>query len=131
MSSAQVVVRNMLEAVIKGDKTGFMNCIHPDVQCIEPSSLPYGGVYKGLESFAKNVYQRMMDKFDIKIEHYELIGSEVKVAVAMDTTFTSKKTGASLTLPYVEIYTVADSKITLLDVYPSDTKKMIDFWNGN
>jgi len=121
----------MLDAVLRGDEASAMSHIHPDIKVIEPDSLVYGGVHNGLSAFHTDVYGVILSKLNIGIGRCEVIGSENKVAVSMDVTFTSRKTGQSLLMPFVELYTVCDEKISDLDVYPQDTKRLAEFWDAN
>ncbi|MCK9506345.1 MAG: nuclear transport factor 2 family protein [Porticoccaceae bacterium] len=131
MANAAQVVRAMLDAVLRGDGEGAMACVHHEIVVIEPGSLPYGGVYQGMEEFRDKVYASILGKFTIAIGRCELLGTDEKVAASMDITFTSRKTGTKIAMPYVEIYTVRDGAICHLDVYPQDTKALLDFWNAN
>lgn len=131
MATAEQVVRNMLDAVIRGDGEGTLACVHPDIVVIEPASLPYGGVFHGMEAFRDQVYAAILGKFTTHIGRCELLGNNDKVAASMDITFTSRKTGRSIQIPYVEIYTVRDDRVIHLDVYPQDAQAFIMFWNDN
>jgi len=131
MKTAAQVVRTMLDAVLAGDGVGAMACIHPDIVVIEPASLAYGGVFHGLPAFQNDVFGAIMGKLSIQIGRCEILGAGNKVAASMDITFTSRKTGKSLMMPYVEVYTTSDDKIIHLDVYPQDTKKLSEFWDAN
>jgi len=67
----------------------------------------------------------------LQIARLELVAAENRVAAVMDVKFTSHKTGQSLVMPYVEVYTVSEQKIRGLDVYPQDTARLVEFWNAN
>ena len=131
MSSASEIVKRMLDASLVLDAAGVVACLDDNIACIEPESLPYGGVHVGLEEFRDNIFGFVMSKCTIQIGRCELIGNESKVAASMDVSFTSHRTGQSIMMPYVEIYTVENDKITHLDVYPQDTKKLMAFWEAN
>lgn len=131
MGKAEQVVSKMLDAVARGDGEGIMACIHPDIVVVEPASLPYGGVFHGMEEFRDKVYGSILGKFTTRVGRCELLGDDNKVAASMDITFTSRATGRSIEMPYVEIYTVKDDQVVHLDVYPQDTQAFITFWNDN
>ena len=131
MAAAENVVRNMLDAVLRGDGDAAMACIHPDIVVIEPASLAYGGVFHGRSAFQQDVFGVILGKLSIQIGRCEIMGSDTKVAASMDITFTSRKTGLSLMMPYVEVYTIKDDMIIHLDVYPQDTKRLSTFWDAN
>ena len=131
MKNAGVVVKEMLDGILKGDAAAVMACFDPDVVVVEPESLAYCGVHRGLAAFQKDVHGVILSKLSIEIGRCELLGSEGKVAASMDITFTSRKTGQRIMMPYVEVYTVKNDKIAYLDVYPQDTRRFGDFWDAN
>lgn len=131
MKSALEVVREYFEAVKRLDHQGVMSFIDPEIVAIEPVSLPYGGIYRGIDDFSKNLVPALWGKLRLDINTCELIGSGDKIAALLNVTFTSHATGNQITLPYVEIYTVRNEKIIEADIYPSDTQRLIDFWNAN
>ena len=131
MKSAAEVVTAMLDAVKREDAAGVLACIDKDMKCIEPPSLPYGGVHQGLEAFKNDVLGVLMGRLVIKFGRCELLGSGDKVAASMDLTFTSRKTGKSIMMPYVEVYTCRNDKVVHLDVYPQDTQLLVEFLSAN
>ncbi len=131
MKTAAEVVGAMLEAVKREDAAGVMACIDQDMKCIEPPSLPYGGTHLGSEAFKKDVLGVLMGRLIIKFGRCELLGTGDKVAASMDLTFTSRKTGKSIMMPYVEVYTCRNDKVVHLDVYPQDTQLLVQFLSDN
>lgn len=131
MKSAADVVSTMLDGVKKEDAAAVLACIDKDLVCIEPASLPYGGEHRGLEAFKNNVLGVLMGRLIIKFGRCELLGSGDKVAASMDLTFTSRKTGNSIMMPYVEVYTCRNDKVVHLDVYPQDTQRLVEFLSAN
>jgi ketosteroid isomerase-like protein len=45
----------------------------------------------------------------------------------MTVSFTSRRSGAEIVMPYVEVYTVADGLITRVHVYPQDAQALAAF----
>lgn len=49
MSNELDVVRRVFRAVEDRDLDGLLSCYSPDVEIVESPTLPYGGVYRGLD----------------------------------------------------------------------------------
>lgn len=103
--------------------------LHPGVEVVEPESLPYGGVYHGVDAFFNDLFPEIFGKFEAKFEILTILSNDQAAAVQMVVTFTSRRTGVSLTMPYVEVYTVSDGLIVHVNVYPQDTLVLSDFMN--
>lgn len=131
MSEASDVVLRMIKAITAGDLAGALACLDRDVEVVEPGSLPFGGVHRGVDAFRDDVLVAITRKMEPQVERFELLEQGEKVAVLMVTKFTSRTTRQTLVMPYIELYTVADGKIRKIDVYPQDTQKLVAFWNEN
>lgn len=131
MSDAAPVVRKMFESVLAGDLAAVMALIHPEVTVVEPDSLAYGGVHQGAPAFQNEVLAAILGKCGMAIAGLRVLGNGDTVAANMQITFTSHKTQQSLTMPYVELYTVEAGLIRRIDVYPQDTQRLVEFWNAN
>lgn len=135
MPSASDVVHTMMQAALKQDLNVIVSCLHPDVICVEPESLAYGGVTSGRDAFLRDVYGAIMTKCAMSIAGLDIIGppaaENATVAVSMTITFTSRKTSVALVMPYVELYEVVAGTIRKIRVYPQDTQRLVEFWNAN
>ncbi len=121
----------MLAAVLSKDIDGLKAVLHPDLEVIEPISLPYGGTYRGLDAFLGDLFVQMTSGFDIGMEDVRVIDGGNAVASQMTVVFTSKRTGVPIKMPYVEVYDLEDGMIRRVEVYPSDTKLMAEFMAAN
>lgn len=131
MSDPVEIVKDMMKAVLDGDIEGVLRRIDKAIVVIEPASLPFGGKHDGIDAFKNDVLGAILRKAELERSHCEYLSSGDKVAVCMDVTFTAHSTGKILTMPYVELYTVTNNKISKLDVYPQDTKVLEKFWKEN
>ncbi len=50
------VVRGIYDAFARGDVDAVFAAMHPDVEWDEAEGMPYGGVYRGPEAIAENVF---------------------------------------------------------------------------
>jgi uncharacterized protein len=55
MSEKLEVVRRLFEAVERRDLQALLDCYDPEVQIVEPASLPYGGTYRGHDGARRHV----------------------------------------------------------------------------
>lgn len=131
MSEAETVVRSLIDAMSAGDIEGMLSRMAPDIEVREPESLPYGGVHHGIEAFCKNVIEVMLAKVEMGATNHALFSSGDTVAVSMLSSATSRRTGEVLYMPFMELYTVKDGLITCIDVYPKDTKQLVEFLDAN
>lgn len=56
-----------------------------------------------------------------------LIGEEPTIAASLQPLFTSRRSGAELVMPYVELHAVRDGKIAHMEIYPQDTPTLNAF----
>lgn len=131
MRTARDVVNTMLQAAVKQDLATVSACLDADVVCVEPDSLAYGGTTRGRDAFLNDVYGAIFGKCEMTIQSFAILGDDPTVAVTMTLLFTSRKTAKSITMPYVELYSVKNDKVVEIRVYPQDTKQLVEFWNAN
>lgn len=118
------VLRRYVDAIGAGDLKTIMTCLHPDFVLNEPATLPYGGDHVGHDGFAGLAYA--------VAAHYrtELLDSSVhdagEFAVArMRFRFTSKRTGASMELPLLELYWFDGGLMVRGEIFYKDTKAVL------
>ena len=131
MNRPEAVVRGLIDAVSAGDVQGMLSRLAPDVEVIEPPSLPYGGVHQGIEAFVSGVIEVMLAKAEMGATNHRFISAGDTVAVSMLASARSRRTGKVLQMPFVELYTVTDGLISRIDVYPQDTRRLAEFLDAN
>ena len=106
------VVRGVYEAFGRGDVAAVLGAMADDVERREAEGMPYGGVYRGGQAVAENVFGPVMrDIPNFAVSPEELIGSGDTVAVVVRYTGTGQATGKQLDLPVVHVWDVRDGKI--------------------
>ncbi len=106
------VVRGVYEAFGRGDVAAVLGAMADDVEWHEAEGMPYGGVYRGGQAVAENVFGPVMrDIPNFAVSPEELIGSGDTVAVVVRYTGTGQATGKQLDLPVVHVWDVRDGKI--------------------
>lgn len=109
-----------------GDWDGFYRDFDPNVNLIEPESLPYGGNYHGIANtkFAVNAAIATWDDFAFEIEHVAAAGDLVFGYVHVRGT--GKKTGKTFSFPLVETWRFRDGKVVEFRPFYWDTHKVRD-----
>ena len=106
------VVRGVYEAFGRGDVAAVLGAMADDVEWHEAEGMPYGGVYRGGQAVAENVFGPIVrDVSNFAVSPEELIGSGDTVAVVVRYTGTGQATGKQLDLPVVHVWDVRDGKI--------------------
>jgi uncharacterized protein len=106
------VVRGVYEAFGRGDVAAVLGAMADDVEWHEAEGMPYGGVYRGGQAVAENVFGPIIrDVPNFAVSPDEIIGSGNTVAVVVRYTGTGQATGKQLDLPVVHVWDVRDGKI--------------------
>ena len=106
------VVRGVYEAFGRGDVAAVLGAMAEDVEWHEAEGMPYGGVYRGGQAVAENVFGPIIrDVSNFAVSPEELIGSGDTVAAVVRYTGTGQATGKQLDLPVVHVWDVRDGKI--------------------
>ena len=106
------VVRGVYEAFGRGDVAAVLGAMADDVEWHEAEGMPYGGVYRGGQAVAENVFGPVMrDIPNFAVSPEELIGSGDTVAAVVRYTGTGQATGKQLDLPVAHVWDVRDGKI--------------------
>jgi uncharacterized protein len=124
-------VEQVLDAIRAMDLDALKAVVHPDVEVIEPAGLPYGGVYRGADAFFGDLFPAIAGPFELGVANSKVFEQRGAAAVRMDITFTSRRTGEAIVMPYVEIYHVAEGLITKIDVFPQDVTALTQFMDAN
>jgi ketosteroid isomerase-like protein len=114
------VVSRVMAALAAFDIETMLANLSEDVEVHEPASLPYGGVFRGRQAFVEELVPAIATDFDIEVGDVQIFESDGQVAAKFEITFTGKRSGTRLTMPYVEVHTVRDGLVACIDVYPQD-----------
>jgi uncharacterized protein len=130
-SAALATVRKLFEAVARRDTRGYFAAYHPDILITEAPSLPYGGIYKGLDGLLRHA-----ERFRATWDRYQPEGRrelEPEFLAAGDRAIVLWRlralgaNGDSVDLPAVSIYRLQDGKIIELCMYHFDTVALVRF----
>jgi hypothetical protein len=118
-SPSAAVVRKFLDSFAGGDVPTALSCFAEDCVVDEAHGLPFSGRYVGHAGFL-DILGRMSAHFDAKVTSTEVLDAGEVVIGKLGLTFTSKASGRELATTVVELYTVAQGRITHADVYYKD-----------
>ncbi|MBA3743235.1 nuclear transport factor 2 family protein [Sporichthya sp.] len=113
------VVHEFLAAFAAGDIQTALSCLSEDAVVEEAHGLPFSGDYIGGPGFL-DILNRMSSRLGATLDSIDVYDGGDVVVGRLELTFTSLATGRSLKTKAVELYTVADGKITYADVYYKD-----------
>jgi uncharacterized protein len=106
------VVKGVYEAFGQGDVPGVLGAFAPDIEWYEAEGMPYGGLHRGPEAVAQNVFGPLVeDVEDFAVTPEEFIVSGDTVASVCRYTGTGKATGKTLDLQVVHVWDVSDGKV--------------------
>jgi uncharacterized protein len=126
--------RRLFKAVEERDLAGVLAVYDPDVVIREPASLLYGGVYHGLEGALRHAngyaqaWAAVQAPADLATDPVFLDAGEY--AVVLWRQRGSASDGRKLDLPAVSIYKMRDGKIVESQMFYSDTKAILQFFDG-
>ena len=129
MSSTEVV-RKLFETAVAGDFEALKQYLHPEVRVNEAESLPYGGVYVGIDQMVAlnaRVFSFWTD-FSITVKH--VFGEGEWVTALTEMQGKARTTGLAFKMPLSEVFRVKDGKIVEITPYYFDTKLLCDAMQG-
>ncbi|MEU1623327.1 nuclear transport factor 2 family protein [Streptomyces sp. NPDC005722] len=122
------VVRGLYDALGRGDVAGVLARLAPDVVVDEPAQLPYGGVHRGREAFARSVLGVMAGHAVVAIGAAEVFEGPAGVVGTLTGTLTAHTTGEVFPLTMVEIHQVEDGTVRGIDVYTKNPHELAAFY---
>ena len=124
------VVRAIYDAFGRGDVPAVLGAFDADIEWHEAAGLPYGGVHRGPEAVATNVFGPIttdVENFSVNPEEYLDAGDEV-VSLGRYRG-RGVQSGAELDLPFAHAWTVRGDKVTRFRQYV-DTQKFNEMLAG-
>jgi ketosteroid isomerase-like protein len=105
-------VKGVYGAFGRGDVPGVLGAFAEDIEWFEAEGMPYGGLHRGPEAVAQNVFGPITEDVEgFAVTPEELIGSGATVAAVVRYTGTGKATGKALDVPVVHLWDIRDGKL--------------------
>jgi ketosteroid isomerase-like protein len=105
-------VNGIYAAFARGDVPAVLGAFADDIEWFEAEGMPYGGLHRGPEAVAQNIFGPITEDVEgFAVTPEELIGSGATVAAVVRYTGTGKATGKALDLPAVHVWDIRDGKL--------------------
>ncbi len=114
----------MQRAFGDGDQDAIAAVLHPDFEIEQPSSLPHGGVHRGIEGMAE-MGRRFAAVWDRTIADPVVREADDLLVQVTTQTWTAKATGRAATVDVVELIAIADDRIRSIRVFQQDTHLLL------
>jgi uncharacterized protein len=96
-----------------------------DIVLVEPSSLPHGGVHRGVDAFHK-VQAGMRELWEQRIEDAEYWQcAPDRVTLRIVIRWTARATGRSVVLPMIDLIRFGNGKIIGIEAFVFDTAALL------
>src|SRR3982074_1064422 len=116
------VVKGVYKAFARGDVPAVLGGFTDDIEWFEAEGMPYGGLHRGGEAVAQNVFGPIAEDVEgFAVTPEEVIGSGGTVAAVVRYTGTGKATGRALDVPAVHVWDIRDGKV-------AGFRKLTDTW---
>jgi ketosteroid isomerase-like protein len=105
-------VKTVYDAFARGDVPAVLGAFAEDIEWFEAEGMPYGGLHRGPDAVAQNVFGPITEDVEgFAVTPEELIGSGATVAAVVRYTGTGKATGKALDVPVVHVWDIRDGKL--------------------
>jgi ketosteroid isomerase-like protein len=105
-------VKGVYDAFGRGDVPAVLGAFTDDIEWFEAEGMPYGGLHRGPEAVAQNVFGPISEDVEgFAVTPEQLIGSDATVAAVVRYTGTGKATGKALDVPAVHVWDIRDGKL--------------------
>jgi uncharacterized protein len=114
MSESNVqVAKAAYEASARGDFQGMLEKFHEDVEWHAAEGLPWGGVHKGRDAVAQDVFGALAANFDGFQLNFERVidGGDHHVVALGRYGATAKQTGKTLDAAFAHVWELEDGKL--------------------
>jgi ketosteroid isomerase-like protein len=105
-------VNSVYGAFARGDVPAVLGAFADDIEWFEAEGMPYGGLHRGPDAVAQNVFGPIAEDVEgFAVTPEQLIGSGATVAAVVRYTGTGKATGKALDVPVVHVWDIRDGKL--------------------
>jgi ketosteroid isomerase-like protein len=120
------VVKGVYDAFGQGDVPAVLGAMTDDIEWYEADGMPYGGLHRGPDAVAQNVFGPITeDVADFSVTPEEFMASGDTVAAVVRYAGTGKSTGKALNLPVVHVWDVSNGKVARFRQF-IDTAKYLE-----
>ena len=112
------VIRDVYEAVGRGDLDQVVAAFDDDIEWIEPEGGPFGGTYHGPDAIVENVFSSLREEWnEFVVEPERFVVSDDTVVAFVTHRGTHAETGEHFEAPIADVWDLDDGKITRFQHY--------------
>lgn len=118
------VLRSLYDAIAVGNLAKVLTLIdHERLEIREPESLPYGGIYRGVEGFTQCASKLANCWVNVTFRDLSFTASSTEEAVIASFTLmaTARPTGMKVSFAVIELVRFANGKIIMIKPFYWDT----------
>ena len=122
----RALIRNIYDEAARGNVQPLLDAMHPEFTAYENASLPWGGVYKGMEENVRLVTQlaKYLDFSKLAMHHFAV---DRDLVIAYGSVVWRGESGKeSLTVPLAECYVIRNGKMITIHPFFWDTASFVD-----
>ena len=106
------LVNGVYGAFARGDVAAVLGAFADDIEWFEAEGMPYGGLHRGPDAVAQNVFGPITEDVEgFAVTPEQLIGSGATVAAVVRYTGTGKSSGKALDEPVVHVWDIREGKL--------------------
>lgn len=128
--TAKEVVAEYYRTALAGEIESMKVLLDPNIRVIEANSLPYGGVWEGVDEFLKllAIVFEVWKDCQVKVKH--LVADDDWVVALTEMSGVGVGSGIPFKMPLAEVYRVKDGRIVEITPYYLDAKVLSDVHQG-
>ena len=120
MSADHIATVNaFIDCFKRGDREAGARMLAEDCTIYETAGMPHGGTYTGVAEI-RRLWALMDELYEHHPEEVEIYDAGPFAVVRQIGHFRARKTGASVTMPIVELWWTSDNKIIKIEGYYHD-----------
>jgi ketosteroid isomerase-like protein len=132
MSNSAELLMRMFRAVEQRDAEELFRLYHPEIEFHEPSSLPFGGSYRGREAVMEHAsaWRRTWEPLQTEAERGmepRIVATADGVVVALWRQKALSPTGERLDSPVLALYRFRDGRLVYAQMFHFDTVAVASF----
>jgi ketosteroid isomerase-like protein len=106
------LVKRSYEAFARDDLDGVLADMHPEIEWHQAQGLPHGGYYRGLDEVRRNIFEPLDAEWweEFSADPDEFLDAGSQVVVLGRYRGVAKRTGKTLDVPFVHVWTVDGDK---------------------
>ena len=129
--AAKEIVSEYYRTALAGEFDAMKALLDPNIRVVEAGSLPYGGVWEGMDAFMTLMAKVFEIWKDCRVEVKQLIAEGEWVVAMSEMSGAGAVSGIPFKMPLAEVYRVLNGRIVEITPYYLDAKVLSDIHHSN